>query len=155
VGGALPISPAGATDLWRTYFESWHQVGLGSASATPTWVAITAIASLLVFGKVQFLITIFFLIAPLLMMWTCFYLLKNLTSNKWISIPAAFLYAISPVTLAAISTGHIATLLMLILSPVLALLLKDWWSIERYSWRKIFGGALFMAVLYAYTLMSV
>ena len=50
VGGALPISPAGATDLWSTYFESWHQVGLGSASATPPWVAVTAIASLLVFG---------------------------------------------------------------------------------------------------------
>ena len=154
VGGALPISPAGATDLWRTYFESWHQVGLGSASATPTWVAITAIASLLVFGKVQFLITAFFLIAPLLMMWTCFHLLKNLTSIKWISIPAAFLYAISPVTLAAISTGHIATLLMLILAPVLASLLKDWWSIERFSWRKIFGVALLLAVLYAFTLMS-
>jgi hypothetical protein len=35
VGGALPISPAGATDLWRTYFESWHQVGMGSTVATP------------------------------------------------------------------------------------------------------------------------
>ena len=48
VGGALPISPAGATDLWSTYFESWHQVGLGSASATPPWVAVIAIASLAV-----------------------------------------------------------------------------------------------------------
>lgn len=59
VGGALPISPAGATDLWRTYFESWHQVGMGSSLATPPWVAVTAIASLAVLGKVQFLITFF------------------------------------------------------------------------------------------------
>lgn len=153
VGGALPISPAGATDLWRTYFESWHQVGLGSTSATPTWVAITAIASLLVFGKVQFLITAFFLIAPILMMWSSFHLLKNLTSNKWISIPAAFLYAISPVTVAAISTGHIATILILILAPFLAWQLKDWRLIESFSWRKIFGIALLLSVLYAFTLM--
>ena len=103
VGGALPISPAGATDLWSTYFESWHQVGLGSASATPPWVAVTAIASLLVFGKVQLLITLFYLTAPLLIMWSGFNVLKRLTSTSWISTPAAFLYAISPVTVAAIS----------------------------------------------------
>jgi hypothetical protein len=59
VGGALPISPSGATDLWRTYFESWHEVGMGSSLATPSWVAVTAIASLAVLGKVQFLITLF------------------------------------------------------------------------------------------------
>ena len=154
VGGALPISPAGATDLWRTYFESWHQVGLGSSTATPSWVAVTAIASLLVFGKVQFFITLFFLIAPLLIMWSGFILLKNVTSNRWISIPAAFLYAISPVTVAAISTGHIATLLMLMIAPFIAMLLKDWLLIEGYSWRRIFGISILLSLLYAFTLMS-
>ncbi len=154
VGGALPISPAGATDLWSTYFESWHQVGMGSASATPSWVAVTAIASILVFGKVQFLITLFFLLAPILVMWSGFNLLKRLTSNRWISIPAAFLYAISPVAVAAVSTGHIATLLMLMIAPFVALLLHDWWGIEKYSWRKIFSISLLFALLYAFTLMS-
>ena len=154
VGGALPISPAGATDLWSTYFESWHQVGMGSASATPSWAAITAIASMLVFGKVQFLITLFFLLAPILVMWSGFNLLKRLTSNRWISIPAAFLYAISPVTVAAVNTGHIATLLMLMIAPFVALLLHDWWGIEKYSWRKIFSISLLFALLYAFTLMS-
>ena len=154
VGGALPISPAGATDLWSTYFESWHQVGLGSASATPPWVAVIAIASLAVLGKVQFLITIFFLTAPLLIMWSGFNLLKRLTSNSWISVPAAFLYAISPVAFAAINTGHIATLVILIVAPFVALLLHDWWSIENYSWRKIFAISLLFSLLYAFTLMS-
>ena len=50
VGGALPISPSGATDLWRFYFESWHQVGMGSSLATPPWVAIIAMASVVVLG---------------------------------------------------------------------------------------------------------
>jgi GT2 family glycosyltransferase len=154
VGGALPISPSGATDLWRTYFESWHQVGMGSSLATPPWVAATAIASLAVLGKVQFLITLFFLIAPLLMMWSCFNLLKKLTRNSWISIPAAFLYAISPVAIAAISSGHIATLVLLIFAPFVALVLHDWWSIEIYSWRKIFSISLLFSLLYAFTLMS-
>jgi GT2 family glycosyltransferase len=153
-GGALPISPPGATDLWRTYFESWHQVGLGSASATTAWVAVIAIASLLVFGKVQFLVTAFILIAPILIMWSGFNLLKRLTTNNWISIPAAFLYAISPVAIAAINTGHIATILLLLLAPFVALLLHDWWSIENYSWRKIFAISLLFSLLYAFTLMS-
>jgi len=154
VGGALPISPSGATDLWRTYFESWHEVGMGSSLATPSWVAVTAIASLAVLGKVQFLITAFFLIAPILMMWSCFNLLKKLTGNSWISIPGAFLYAISPVTIAAVSSGHIATLLLMIFVPYVALILHDWWGIETYSWRKVFAVSLLFSMLYAFTLMS-
>jgi hypothetical protein len=154
VGGALPVSPSGATDLWRFYFESWHQVGMGSSFATPPWVGLIAIASLVTLGKVQFFITLFFLIAPMLMMWSCFNLLKRLTSNNWISIPAALLYALSPVTIAAISSGHIATLVLLITAPFVALILHDWRSVESYSWRKIFAISLLFSLLYAFTLMS-
>ena len=153
VGGALPISPAGATDLWHTYFESWHQVGMGSTVATPTWVAITATASLFFLGKVQFLITTFFLVAPVLMMFTASKLLKRLTGNTWISIPAAFLYAVSPVAIAAVSTGHIATVLFMILAPLVALLLRDIEKIESFTWRKIAGVSLLLAVLYGFSLM--
>jgi GT2 family glycosyltransferase len=153
VGGALPISPSGATDLWRTYFESWHQVGMGSSVATPTWVAITATASLVFLGKVQFLITAFFLLAPVVMMFTVSKLLKRLTNNPWISVPAAFLYAISPVAIAAISTGHIATVLFLILAPYVALLLRDIEKIEEFTWRRIAGISLLLAVLYGFSLM--
>jgi len=153
VGGALPISPSGATDLWRTYFESWHQVGMGSSIATPTWVAITATASLVFLGKVQFLITTFFLLAPVIMMFTMSKLLKRFTNNPWISVPAAFLYAISPVAIAAISTGHIATVLFLILAPYVALLLRDIEKIEEFTWRRIAGISLLLAVLYGFSLM--
>ena len=153
VGGALPISTAGATDLWRTYFESWHQVGMGSTVATPTWVAITATASLFFLGKVQFLITIFFLVAPILMMFSASKLLKRLTGNTWISMPAAFLYAMSPVAIAAVSTGHIATVLFMILAPLVALLLSDIENIESFTWRKIAGVSLLLALLYGFSLM--
>jgi GT2 family glycosyltransferase len=153
VGGALPISPSGATELWQTYFQSWHQVGMGSSAATPTWVAITATASLVFLGKVQFLITTFFLVAPVIMMFTASKLLKRLTKNPWISLPAAFLYAISPVAIAAVSTGHIATVLFLILAPYVALSLRDIEKIEEFSWRKIAGISLLLAVLYGFSLM--
>jgi hypothetical protein len=104
-------------------------------------------------GKVQFLITTFFLVAPIIMMFTASKLLKRLTKNSWISIPAAFLYAVSPVAIAAISTGHIATVLFLILAPYVALLLRDIEKIEDFSWRKIAGISLLLAVLYGFSLM--
>jgi hypothetical protein len=99
------------------------------------------------------LITTFFLVAPIIMMFTASKLLKRLTKNSWISIPAAFLYAVSPVAIAAISTGHIATVLFLILAPYVALLLRDIEKIEDFSWRKIAGISLLLAVLYGFSLM--
>jgi hypothetical protein len=87
-------------------------------------------------------------------MWTGFVLLKRLTSNNWISVPAAFLYAISPVTIAAVSSGHIGTLILLVFVPLVALTLHDWWAIEKYSWRKIFAVSLLFSLLYSFTLMS-
>lgn len=64
VGGALPATPESAMDLWRSYLESWHQVGMGSASASPTWVAIIAALSTVLFGKSALFITLFFLLRP-------------------------------------------------------------------------------------------
>lgn len=154
VGGGLPTSPEGATDLWKSYFESWHQVGMGSSLASPSWVAILAISSLVLLGKVQLFVTSFFLLAPILMMLSAFTLLKKLTRNSWISVPSAFLYAMSPVSIASIGSGRLATLVILILAPYLALLLHNWKNIETFTWRRIFGISLLMSCLYAFTLMS-
>jgi len=153
VGGALALTPEGATDLWRVYFESWHQVGMGSSSATPTWVAIIALGSIFTLGNASLFVTILFLVAPLLIMGSALSLLKKLTQNLWISIPAAFLYAISPVTLAAISSGRLATLVILALAPFIVTTIYKWETIEEISWRQIFAIAALLSILYAFTLM--
>jgi hypothetical protein len=154
VGGALALTPEGATDLWRVYFESWHQVGMGSSSATPTWVAIIALGSIFTLGNASLFVTLLFLIAPLLIMWSALNLLKRLTQNLWISIPAAFLYAISPVTLAAISSGRLATLVILGLAPIVAGSISKWEIIETVRWRQVFAISLLLSVIYAFTLMA-
>jgi hypothetical protein len=87
------------------------------------------------------------------MMFTASKLLKHLTSNSWISVPAAFLYAISPVAIAAVSTGHIATVLFMILAPSVALLLRDIEKIQEFSWRKIAAISLLLALLFGFSLM--
>ncbi|CAB4678675.1 unannotated protein [freshwater metagenome] len=154
IGGALPASPSGARDLWRAYFESWHQVGMGSSNASPPWIALLAIGATIFLGKAGLLVTTLFLCAPLLMMWSIFSLFKRFTTNNWISIPASFLYAISPVAVAAINSGRLGTVAVLIIAPQIPLLLWQWKLIEVYKWRRIFGGSILFAVLYSFTLVT-
>jgi hypothetical protein len=40
------------------------------------------------------------------------------------------------------------------ITPLIAVLLHDWWGIEKYSWRKVFSISLLISILYAFTLMS-
>lgn len=153
VGGALPISPGGASDLWRSYFQSWHEVGMGSSNAMPSWIVFFALGSLITFGNSSLFLTLYFLIAPIIMMWSALRLLKKLSRNLWICVPASLLYAISPVSLTAISAGQLATITTLILAPLVAGLLYKWEAIETINWSRIFLIASVLTILYAFTLM--
>ncbi len=154
IGGALPSSPSGARDLWKLYFESWHQIGMGSSHSSPPWIAVVALASILFLGKVPFLITVFFLVAPLLMMWSAQSFLERLSNNGFITTPAAMLYAISPVALVSVNSGRLATVMALIIAPQIPKVLKHWRKIELESWRRIFALAILLALLNAFTLVT-
>ncbi len=154
MGGALAASPSGARDLWRSYFESWHQVGLGSSHAAPPWLVILALASIAVLGNIPLLMTVLFLLAPLLMMWSAHSLLGKLSKNRFITMPASFLYAMSPVALASINSGRLATILILVLAPRVPFILSAWKSIELNSWRRIYGLCLLLALFNAFTLTT-
>ncbi len=153
IGGALPASPSGARDLWRTYFESWHQVGMGSSHASPPWLAVVALTSIIVLGKIPFLITTFFLTAPLFIMWSAHCYLRRLSKNSYITIPSSFLYAISPVALASVNSGRLATLVTLIIAPQIPIVLGHWNAVEKNSWRRIYVLTILLAVLSSFTLV--
>ena len=154
IGGALATSPEGARDLWKSYFDSWHLVGMGSAQASPPWIAILAILSSILFGKAQLLITLLFLCAPLLMMWSSLTLYRKLSRNPWINVPASLLYAISPVAIAAVNSGRMATVVALIIAPQIPQLLDNWTKIELQSWRRIYATIFVIGVLCAFTLLT-
>jgi GT2 family glycosyltransferase len=152
IGGALPMSPDGARELWKSYFESWHQVGLGTSQAAPPWIAILALCATIFFGKASLFLTLFFLVAPILMMWSSLRLFKKSTQNAWISVCASFIYAISPVAIAAVNSGRLATVVALIIAPQIPILLIHWKEIELHSWRRIFSISLVVTVLAAFAL---
>ncbi|MEK6648076.1 MAG: glycosyltransferase family 2 protein [Actinomycetota bacterium] len=151
-GGALPTSPEGAIDLWQRYADSWHNVGMGSSAATPTWIAVLALASTLMFGKAVFLIATLFWAAPLLLMWSMYSLLRTLTLNSWLAVGASVSYALSPVAISSINSGRLGTIAVLILAPQIARYLPRLAKVENLEWRFIFGLSFLVGVLTSFSL---
>lgn len=152
VGGALPSTPIGASDLWSRYGESWHQIGMGSSAATPTWIFILALLSTIFLGKAFALVVFLFWVAPLLFMWSMYSLLRKLSQNSWLVVGASIAYALSPVAVAAINSGRLGTIAALIIGPRLVSFLGRMKKIEDLRWRTIFGFSLLVGALTAFSL---
>jgi GT2 family glycosyltransferase len=151
-GGALSTTPSGAMDLWRSYADSWHGVGMGSSFATPTWIAILALASTLTFGNVPLLMGILFWISPIFLMWSMYVLARTFTSRRWLAVGASVCYALSPVAISAINQGRLGTLITLICGPIIVKALPRLNAIQSQSWRFIFGLSLLVGAATAFSL---
>ena len=151
-GGALPETPRGVSELWQLYAESWHQVGLGSSSATPTWVAVIALIGTLTFGNAQLIVSILFLFGPFLLFTAIFIWLRKITSHIWLAIFGGALYALSPVAIASINAGRLGTLIVMLALPLTLHLLSGTLEIEKLSIRKIFQLGIFLAIPVAFSL---
>lgn len=154
VGGALPSTPLGSSDLWRRYGESWHQIGMGSSSATPTWIFILAVFSTLFLGKAAFFVTFLFWAAPLLFMWSMYSLLRTFSRNSWLIVGASACYALSPVAVASINSGRLGTMAALMLAPRIASYLPRLRKVEALERRFIFGFSLLVGVLTSFSLLA-
>lgn len=151
-GGALPESPKGVSELWRLYAESWHQVGLGSSSATPTWVALVALIGTVTLGNAQLFVSALFLFAPLILFTAIFIWLRKITDHIWLAIIGSALYAMSPVSLATVNSGRLGTLIVMVTLPLSLHLMSGTLEIEKLSLRKIFQLGLFIAIPVAFSL---
>jgi hypothetical protein len=149
-GGTLAPSPSGAQDLWDFYFAPWHEVGLGSKSAAPLWMPIIALASVLTLGNVSLFISLFFITAPLLLFLSGHHLVKKVSENRFITAPAALLYAISPVSISAVNTGRFGLLMIMILAPFLIAVAMQWRKVDEFSIRKMSALSLLLALMFAF-----
>jgi GT2 family glycosyltransferase/lysylphosphatidylglycerol synthetase-like protein (DUF2156 family) len=153
IGGALATTPHGTSSLWRSYIESWHQVGMGSSAPTPPWVALLSLLSLIFFGKPAVLVTALIFTAPALMAISAYKFLKLVTANSWLRVSASMLYAISPVAIASVNSGRLGTLILLIILPWIVSNISSLDNFEKISWRRIFGVALLISIATSFTLM--
>ncbi len=149
-GGTLAPSPSGARDLWEFYFAPWHEVGLGTKSASPLWIPIIAIASIVTLGNVSLFISLFFIAAPLLLFLSSHHLVKKVSENRFITTSAALLYAISPISISAINSGRFGILMIMILAPFIVDVAIQWRKIDEFSIRKISALSLLLALMFAF-----
>ena len=149
-GGTLAPSPTGARDLWDFYFAPWHEVGLGSKSASPLWMPIIAIASIATLGNVSLFISLFFIAAPLLLFLSGHHLVKQVSENRFITVSAALVYAISPISISAVNTGRFGILVMMILAPFLVEVAMQWRKVDEFSIRKMSALSLLLALAFAF-----
>ncbi|MEJ6607568.1 MAG: glycosyltransferase [Candidatus Planktophila sp.] len=150
-GGALPEQPAGVSDLWQSYFNGWHSIGMGTSAAPPPWLAAVAIAATPFLGSVKLFFAIFFFLAPILMAASMHQLLKLLSKNRWLTAMSALLYAISPISISAINGGRLSTVFILIVLPLFVIVGQNWFQIETDSWQRVFATSLFASALMAFS----
>jgi GT2 family glycosyltransferase len=150
-GGALPEQPSGVSDIWSTYFSGWQSIGMGTSAAAPTWLAVIAVLATPFFGNLKLFIAALFLLAPVLIAATGYLLLRRLSNNRWLTVGASLLYAISPVAISAINSGRLSTVIVLILLPLFINAARGIVALDQITWRRIFGLSLIGSVLVAFS----
>jgi GT2 family glycosyltransferase len=116
-GGALLPAPAGASDLWHTYTQSWHPTGFGSDVVAPPYLGFLAMFATVLFGSAQFAVQILVLGAVPLAGLAAYIAVRPIAPNTRVRIWVAATYALLPVVTGAVSSGRLGVLVVAILLP--------------------------------------
>lgn len=150
-GGVLPVSPDSAMELLSEYISSWHSVGLGSSTATPLWVLILAIASILTGGNPQIFIYLFFFFAPITLYILTYRAGRKYSLTNYSATFAGIIYAISPAVLTSINQGRIGTLVVAMLVPILFITLDNYHKLEAITWRRLYFTTFIAGIAAAFS----
>jgi len=149
-GGALPIAPNGAHDLFAQFVQSWHTVGMGSAAPTPPWIGMLGLLSLSTLGNLPLFLTLLFIVTPPLAFFTMYRSLKRGGLTPTVGVVGGLMYAFSPVVWNSINQGRLGTIAILILAPAFISLAPINSILQRASWRRIYALSLLATVLAAF-----
>ena len=116
-GGRLLAAPGGASDLWSSYGANWHSVGLGSTATTPPAIAVLALISTVLLGKVWLAVDVL-LLGAIPLAGTVAYLASGaVTRRRWLRAVGAVAYATMPPLFAAVTGGRIDAVVAIVLAP--------------------------------------
>lgn len=116
-GGALLPSPWGASDLWQTYTEAWHNVGPGSTADSPTYLLFLAILATVLLGKATWAVQFVILLAIPLAGWAAYFASRGLIHGKGLRVWGAVTYALVPAMTGALAQGRMGTSVLAIALP--------------------------------------
>ncbi|PSK91712.1 GT2 family glycosyltransferase [Haloactinopolyspora alba] len=120
IGGALLASPSAAGDVWQVYTESWHGGGLGSAAASPPYLAVLGLVSSVV-RNASVAVDLLLLGSVPLAAVTMYLLIRRLVSSKLLRVWVSGTYALLPATTGAIAAGRLGTAVAAVVTPLLVL----------------------------------
>lgn len=147
-GGALLPAPPGASDLWSTYIDAWHNVGMGSTTAMPPYIAVLAALSTVLLGKASWAIAVVLLLAVPIAGWSLYYATRGFIDSKPVRIWMASAYALLPAMTGAIEQGRIGTTMAAIILPfVIRSIVRI--SRPQGTLRRAAGTALLLGILLA------
>ena len=146
-GGALGFIPAHGTELLQSYAQAWHLIGMGSAVATPPWIAIVGFASILTLGHLALLITLLFLLTPPLAYLLFVNSLRRIGISYRISTFGGLVYVLSPALWSSLNQGRLDILVLYLIMPCFIFIKPLMLSIGEISWRRIFSFALLASLV--------
>ena len=119
-GGALFPAPDTAGDLWATYGEAWHGVGLGSGAAAQPYVAVIAGLSSII-PSPSVVVDVLLLGSVPLAALTAYFVARRLVTSQLLRVWAAATYGLLPATTGAIAAGRLGTAVAAVVTPLVAL----------------------------------
>jgi GT2 family glycosyltransferase len=150
-GGRLLAAPDGASDLWRTYTQGWHPVGLGSTTTAPPALAVLALISTVLLGKVWLAVDLLVIGAVPLAGVSAYLAAGALSRRAVVRVPVALGYALLPPITGAAVQGRIDVTAAAILLPLtaracVAAVRSD---VRRTGWHRAAGAGLLLALVTA------
>jgi GT2 family glycosyltransferase len=146
-GGAMGTLPSSAVDLLRSYGSSWHLTGMGSGVASPTWLPILALASILTLGNLHLFVSVLFFLTPSASFLIFTYSLRKLGITKSVASLGGIIYVLTPVLWSSLNQGRIDLLILYLIAPTLFFVNPFLLDISKSSWRAIFSTLLFVGVI--------
>jgi GT2 family glycosyltransferase len=147
VGGHLLPAPTGASDLWGSYFASWHEVGGGSAMQAPPWLALVAMLGTVLLGKAWLAVDVLMLLAVPLAGLAAYCATRRVTSSRALRVWAGVTYALLPPVTGAVAGGRLDAVVAAVLLPGIlsACYRVAAFDPRQHGWRPAFVAGLVVA----------
>jgi len=147
-GGALLPAPTGASDLWQSYIEAWHDVGPGSTTPSAPYLMVLAALATVLLGKSAWAIAVVLMLVIPIAGWSAYIASRDMIPSKITRAWMAGAYALLPAMTGAIASGRIGTT---IASIALPFAIRSLWRLTtpRGSLRRAAGTAILMSIVLA------
>ena len=150
-GGALSPAFGGVSGLWHEYLQSFHPVGIGSASSTPPYVALIAVLATVLGGKPWLAIDVILIGCVPVAGMTAYFAARRITTSVWARVWAAAAYALLPVGMGAVAAGRFGAAVVFALIPLIGMVAARMFTAAgRRARRAAWATGLFLAIAAAF-----